>query len=270
MGIPLIEGRKFDDRDTRQSPQVLIVNQAFARRYFPGESAIGKRVTISWDREPAPDEIIGVVGDTKDMSLEADPAPAIYWPHARQSDTAFMTFFVRTGDDPMKYAASVENEIRKIDPDQPVAEVKAMDEIVSASVARQRFNMLLMGIFAGVALVLASVGIYGVMSYSVTQRTHEIGIRMALGASSTSVLGMVLRQGMTLAASGIAVGLGAAFLLTFQLKAMLSGLLFNVATTDPLTFAVIPVVLAGVAFLACYIPARRATRTDPMVALRHE
>jgi putative ABC transport system permease protein len=181
-----------------------------------------------------------------------------------------MTFFVRTNDDPMRFMAAVEGEIRKIDPDQPVAEFRSMDEIVSASVARQRFNMLLMGIFAGVALVLAAVGIYGVMSYSVAQRTHEIGIRMALGASSSDVLGMVLRQGMTLAAIGIIVGLATALALTYQLKVMLSALLFNVATTDPLTFTVIPLLLACVAFMACFIPARRATRTDPMNALRCE
>jgi putative ABC transport system permease protein len=270
MGIRLIDGRLFDERDTRLSPRVMIVNQAFARKYFPGENALGKRVTIDWDREPAPDEIIGIVADTKDQSMEAEPSPAIYWPHARQSDTGFMTFFVRTNDDPMRFMAAVEGEIRKIDPDQPVAEFRSMDEIVSASVARQRFNMLLMGIFAGVALVLAAVGIYGVMSYSVAQRTHEIGIRMALGASSSDVLGMVLRQGMTLAAIGIIVGLATALALTYQLKVMLSALLFNVATTDPLTFTVIPLLLACVAFMACFIPARRATRTDPMNALRCE
>jgi putative ABC transport system permease protein len=266
MGIPLIKGRIFDEHDTAQSPRVLIINETLAREFFPDEDPIGKRLIISWDRPALPDEIIGVVGDVRLTGVDGQVRPAIYWPHARQSSYSAMAFAVRTTSDPLAVAGSFVSEIRAIDPEQPVADIRTMEEVVSTSISRPRFNMLLLGLFAGVALVLSAVGIYGVMAYSVNQRTHEIGIRMALGARSTDVLRLIVGQGMVLALAGVAVGLAGAFFLT----GLMASLLFGVTATDPWTFAGISLLLAGVAFLACYIPARRATKVDPMVALRYE
>jgi putative ABC transport system permease protein len=266
MGIPLIKGRIFDERDNAQSPRVLIINEAMAREFFPDEDPIGKRLIISWDRPALPDEIIGVVGDAKLTSIDGQVRPAIYWPHARQSSYSAMAFAVRTTSDPLAVAGSLVSEIRAIDAEQPVADIRTMEEVVSTSVSRPRFNMLLLGLFAGVALVLSAVGIYGVMAYSVNQRTHEIGIRMALGARSTDVLRLIVGQGMVLALGGVGIGLAGAYFLT----GLMSSLLFGVTATDPLTFGGISLLLAGVAFVACYVPARRATKVDPMVALRYE
>jgi putative ABC transport system permease protein len=266
MGIPLIKGRIFDERDTAQGPRVLIINETMAREFFPDEDPIGKRLIISWDRPPLPDEIIGVVGDAKLTSVDGQVRPAIYWPHARQAAYSAMTFAVRTTGDPLAIAGSLLAQIRSIDPEQPVADIRTMEEVVSTSISRPRFNMLLLGLFAGVAMILSAVGIYGVMAYSVNQRTHEIGIRMALGARGSDVMRMIVGQGMALALVGVGIGLGAAFFLT----GLMSSLLFGVGATDPLTFAAISLLLVGVAFVACYVPARRATRVDPMVALRYE
>jgi len=266
MGMPLIKGRIFDERDNAQSPRVLIINEAMAREYFPDQDPIGKRLIISWDRPALPDEIIGIVGDARLTSIDGQVRPAIYWPHARQSSYSAMAFAVRTTSDPLAVAGSLVSEIRAIDPEQPVADIRTMGEVVSTSVSRPRFNMLLLGLFAGVALVLSAVGIYGVMAYSVNQRTHEIGIRMALGARSTDVLRLIVGQGMVLALVGVVIGLAGAYFLT----GLMSSLLFGVTATDPLTFGGISLLLAGVAFVACYVPARRATKVDPMVALRYE
>ncbi|HWP42364.1 MAG TPA: ABC transporter permease, partial [Blastocatellia bacterium] len=266
MGIPLIKGRIFDERDTAESPRVLIINETMAREFFPGEDPIGKRLIISWDRPELPDEIIGVVGDAKLVSVSGEARPAIYWPHARQASYSLMTFVVRTAGDPLAMAGSLVREIRAIDPEQAVASIQTMEDVVSASIARPRFNMLLLGLFASVAMVLAAVGIYGVMAYSVSQRTHEIGIRMAMGAQRADVLRLIVGQGMALTLAGIGIGLAGAFFLT----ELMSSLLFGVEATDPLTFTIISLLLACVAFAACYIPARRATKLDPMVALRYE
>jgi putative ABC transport system permease protein len=266
MGIPLIKGRIFDERDTAESPRVLIINETMARQFFPDEDPIGKRLIISWDHPSLPDEIIGVVGDARLTSVDGEMRPAIYWPHARQAAYSSMTFAVRADGDPLALTGSLLGEIRSIDAELPVADIRTMGEVVSTSTSRPRFNMLLLALFAAVALVLAAVGIYGVMAYSVNQRTHEIGIRMALGASGTDVMRLIVGQGMLLVLAGVGLGLIGAFFLT----GLMSSLLFGVNATDPATFLSISLILAGVAFVACYIPARRATRVDPMVALRYE
>ncbi len=266
MGIPLVKGRTFDEHDGPGS-RVLVVNETFARRFFPNEDAVGKRVVINWAPvgEPPVDEIIGVVGDIRETALERDPNPAIYWPLTREP-YPFMTLIVRSAIDPMQLAASIQKEIRAIDPDQPVADVRTLDAVVAKSIARPRFDTLLLGVFAAVALVLASVGLYGVMNYSAAQRTHEIGIRMALGASRSDIMRLVLGNGMLLTLIGVAIGVLASIALT----RVMQSLLFGVNATDLVTFTAVSLVLAAVALLATYIPARKATRVDPTVALRYE
>ncbi len=265
MSIPFVSGRNFNEQETTEKRHVVIINQALARKYFGSEDPLGKRVTVSMGREPVPTEIIGVVGDVKNGSLNVDMRPMVYWPHPELAYTS-MTIVMRTTGDPLALAAAAEREIRAIDPDQPVSDIRTMQQLLADSVARSRFTTTLLGLFAALALVLASVGIFGVMSYSVTQRTHEIGIRMALGATARDILRMILRQGLTLTLIGVAVGLIGAFALT----RLMSSLLFGVSASDPITFTAVTLMLAGVALLACYIPARRATRVDPMVALRYE
>ncbi|HEX8748973.1 MAG TPA: ABC transporter permease [Pyrinomonadaceae bacterium] len=265
MGIPLLRGRTFNAQEQTEARHVVVINETLAQKYFPGEDPIGKRLTIDMMDDPVPSEIIGIVGDVKHLSLDSETRAMVYWPHPELAYSG-MTVVVRTAGDPSQLAAAVQREIQTIDPNQPVSDVRTMNQWLSESVARARFNALLLGLFSALALVLASVGIYGVISYSVTQRTHEIGIRMALGASARDVLKMVVGQGMLLAMIGVALGLVASFLLT---RAM-SSLLFGVSTTDPVTFIFISLMLVVVTLLACYIPARRATRVDPMTALRYE
>ena len=264
MGIPLLAGRGFTERDTKDSPRVLIISQTLAHRYFADENPIGKKLIIQWN-DTIPDEIVGVAGDILHDGLDARPEAIIYWPHARMPYN-FMTMAVRTPGDPMRLAPAVIREIHSMDADQPIAEVRPMNDVVAESVARQRFNMTLLGIFASVALALAAVGIYGVMSYSVTQRTQEIGIRMALGARRADVVRMVVGHGVGLAIAGIGIGLAFAFALT----RVMNTLLFGVTATDPLTYAGLSALLLFVTAVACYVPARRATRIDPTVALRYE
>ncbi|MCI0486528.1 MAG: ABC transporter permease [Blastocatellia bacterium] len=268
MGIPLLKGRLFTERDTAESPRVLIINETMARQMFPNEDPLGKRLIISWG-DDLPDEIIGVVRDIKPTSLDADPRPMIYWPHRREP-YGFMNILVRASVDPVSLSAAAQREIRAIDSEQPIAEIQAMETVVSESIAKPRFTMLLLGIFAALALLLAAVGIYGVMSYSVTQRTHEIGIRMALGAERSDILRLVVGRGMLLALIGVVIGLIAAFILTSLSTPFISDLLYSVTATDTTTFIAIPLLLALIALLSCYIPARRATKVDPMVALRYE
>jgi putative ABC transport system permease protein len=264
MAIPLIKGRPLDERDTAQSPRVLLINETMARLYWPGEDPIGKRIVVDWSNE-GEDEIVGIVGDIRDMGLNLEIKPTIYWPHTRDS-YAFMNVILHTRMDPKMLAAAAQSEVRALDPEQPVADIRTMEDVLSESIARQRFNMLLLVIFASVALVLAIVGIYGVIAYSVTQRTHEIGIRMALGAQSQDILKMVIGQGMLLTGIGLITGIGAAVGLTW----VMSSLLFDVATTDVMTFVLVSLVLAMAAMVATVLPARRATKVDPMVALRYE
>jgi putative ABC transport system permease protein len=267
MGIPLIKGRGFTERDTKKAPPVIIVNEAFANQFFPGEEILGKHINpgiSADDDEPGMREIVGVVGNVKHMKLSAEADPEAYEPHAQL--TMDMTMLVKTETDPNPLINAIQNEIRSMDKDLPAYGIKTLDDYLWASVARPRFITLLLATFAGLALILTAVGLYGVMSYSVTQRTHEIGIRMALGASQNNVLGMVVRRGMGLTAVGVGAGLLSAFLLT----KLLETLLFGVSATDPLTFVAISVILVGVALGACLVPARRATKVDPMIALRYE
>ncbi len=269
MGIPLLRGRVFTEQDVRGKPGVIIINETLARRFWPDEDPIGERLAIglSFDDEGAPEsyEIVGIVGDVRHRRLDADVFPQMFLPY-RQQTWDFMSFVLRTNGDPLRLVGGVRGQVRAVDKDQPVYGIRTMEQYVSASVAQRRFSMLLLGIFAALAVALAAGGTYGVISYSVSQRTHEIGIRMALGAQRRDIFKLVVGQGMGPVLIGVGIGLAASLALT----RFLSSLLFGVSATDPVTFAGVAVLLAAVALLACYIPARRATRVDPLVALRYE
>lgn len=264
MSIPIIKGREFGDRDTATAPGVSLVNETFARRYFPSEDPLGKRIKRRGE-ETGWTTIVGVVGDVRQLGLDVEPRSEMYFSYL-QSPVPFMNVVVRTATDPATLATAVRKEVWAVNPNQPVANVSTMNELLTNSAAGKRFNTLLLSLFALIALTLASVGIFGVMSYTVSQRTREIGVRMALGARESDVLRLVIRQGMILAGLGIVIGLVAALALT----RVMTSLLYGVSATDPATFIGIALLLAGVALVACYIPARRATKVDPMVALRHE
>jgi predicted permease len=269
MGIQLLRGREFNDQDRVESPAVAIISETMARRYFAGEDPIGKRLTPANPSSAEPDDwitVIGVAKDVRQFELVADPKPQMYLSYVQAGFFAPRHLVVSTNVEPMSLVATVRKAVWDIDKEQPVSNISTMDAVLSESVAQQRFSMLLLGIFAVLALVLAAVGIYGVMSYSVAQRKHEIGIRMALGAQSRDVLKMVVGQGLKLVLIGVGVGLVAAFVLT----RVMASLLFGISATDPMTFIIISLVLISVAVLASYIPARRATKVDPMVALRYE
>jgi len=263
MQIPLLKGRQLSSEDTKDRPGVIIVNDAFAQRLWPNESALGKRFTVGFEKEPR--EIVGVVGNIKQTSLDAQTRPAMYLPHL-QSPSFGMTLLVRTTGDPLGMASAVREQVRAIDKDVPVTHIQTMEQVFAASVAQQRFSMLIVGLFAGLALMLATVGIYGVMAYSVAQRSHEIGVRMALGARTGQVLRLILKDGMALALIGVATGLAGAFALT----RLITTLLFGVTPNDATTLIAVSLTVLGVALVACYIPARRATKVDPLVALRYE
>jgi putative ABC transport system permease protein len=265
MGIPLRAGREFTDRDAAGAPQVMIINEFMARQHWPDEDPVGKRVTMLDWGPPLTGEIVGVVGDVKANALDVEARSMIYWPYP-QFPQVFNNFVIRTGGDPSNIVGAVKSQIWSVDPELPIARIATMEQLIADSIAPRRFNMLLLGIFAAVALCLAAVGIYGVISYAVSMRTQEIGIRMALGAGRGSVLGLVVRQGMTPALVGLALGLVAAFALT----RVMTSLLFEVSATNPLVFGLTSAVLGGVALAACWIPAWRAARVDPMVALRYE
>jgi putative ABC transport system permease protein len=263
MQIPLLAGRTFEVRDGPDAPKVVVINESAAKRHFGSPAgALGKRLSI-WRDEKFMREIVGVVGDTKTSALDAESGAQIYVPHAQDPAWNFMGVVVRTAGDPAGFATTVRREVQALDKDQPVYGVRTLDEVVANSLGTRRVSMQLFAVFAGAALLLAAVGIYGVMAYSVTQRTQEIGIRMALGAQKSDVLGLVIRQGMALAVIGIVVGLVGAFALT----RLIASLLFGVAATDPVTFVAIPLLLLFVALIACYLPARRAARLDPKIAL---
>jgi putative ABC transport system permease protein len=265
MRIPVKSGRSFTDRDTAQNPQVIVVNESLARRIFAGEDPIGKRIT-AWPDEKIPREIIGVVGDVKSRKLGAETGYQIYVPYAQDAGWGTLSLAVRTKGDPEALIAAVRGAILSIDKNQPVYDVKTMDDVFSASVANTRLVMLLFGVFSVFALLLASIGIYGLIAYSVAQRTHEIGIRLAIGAQTTDVLRLIFMQGMVLALIGAGLGLAGAFAATRVMR----GLLYGVSATDPLIFIGVSLLLTVVALLACYIPAIRATKVDPMIALRYE
>jgi putative ABC transport system permease protein len=264
MGIQLIRGRVFTDQDRKDSPRVAIINEEMAKRYFPDEDPIGKGINVTNGPETFR-EIVGIVGDVKQYGLAQATTLQTYEPFL-QNPFSGMTLVVRSENNPAALTSAIRAQVLSIDKDQPIARTRALEQIVSDSVAKQRFAMLLLGTFGAVALVLAAVGLYGVMSYAVTQRTHELGIRMALGASTGNVLKLVIGQGMTLALVGVGIGVGGALALT----RLMANLLFATGATDPVTFVGISVLLAGVALAACFVPARRATRVDPMVALRYE
>ena len=267
MNIPLLSGRKFTDHDTLTTPAVVVVSETMARRFWPNEDAIGKRIAIG--RARSQDDwipVVGVVKDVRQFELTAAPRPQMYFSHRQAEFFLPNDLVVKTHVEPTSMAAAVRNAVWEIEKDQPVSNIQTMDQILADSIARQRFSMLLLAIFAAVALVLAGVGIYGVMSYSVAQRTREIGIRMALGAQTPAVLKLAVSYGMKLVIAGIIIGLIAAFALT----RVMATLLFGVTATDPMTFALISLLLVFVAAVASYIPARRATRVDPIIALRYE
>ncbi|MGZ8843274.1 MAG: ABC transporter permease [Pyrinomonadaceae bacterium] len=269
MGIPLLSGRDFAHTDTRQSPNVVVINDVFARRHFAGENPIGHRLKLE-GQERDPLLIVGVVGDVRDLGLDEQPTPEAYVPFLQDPlSTTYsrsMSIVARTKSNPGAMAGSLRAALTSVDKSLPVYALKPMTEYLRDSLARRRFNLILLTVFSGVALALAAVGIYGVISYGVTQRTHEMGIRMALGAKPRDVLKLVVRQAMVLALAGVGIGLLASFALTRLMK----GLLFSVSVTDPMTFVAIAVLMTLIALLACLIPARRATKVDPLVALRYE
>jgi putative ABC transport system permease protein len=263
LNTRLLKGRDFTARDAQGRPGVAIINERMARRYWPDEDPLGQRIRItgadSWRT------VVGVVEAAHSARLEVEPGPEMFYPLA-QSPFPFLSLMARAADDPKNLIAAVRSEIHVIDPDLPVSGIAPLDELVAVSIAPQRLNTFLIGLFSALALTLAAVGIYGVMSYAVTQRTQEIGIRMALGARPRDALKLVVKQGMALTLLGVVIGLAASFGLT----RLLETLLFGVSATDPVTFAVIPLLLAFIALLACYLPARHATKVDPLTALRHD
>lgn len=264
MGIPFISGRDFTERDNREAPGVAIISESFAHSFMHGEDPIGKRIAFG-DDNPRWLSIVGVVADVKHFGLDIPARPVVYTMYLQNSG-AQMSLVLRAASDPASLAPFARREILAVDKDQPISDVRTMQELLSESIASRRFSMLLLALFAAVALILAAVGIYGVMSYSVTQRTHEIGIRMALGAQTRDVLKLIVGQGMIVALAGVVIGLAASFALT----RLMESLLFGISATDPLTFFIIPLVLVAVAFGACLVPALRAAKVDPMIALRYE
>ena len=269
MGIPLSSGRDVADTDTRQSPNVVVINDAFARRHFAGENPLGHRLRLQ-GQERDPLLVVGVVGNVRQLGLDQQPPPEVFVPFLQDPlSTTYqraMTIVARSKSDPGAIAGPLRAAVTSVDKSLPVFAFKPMTEYMHDSLSRRRFSLILLSIFSGVALVLAAVGIYGVISYGVTQRTHEMGIRMALGAKPRDVLTLVVRQAMVLALAGVGIGLLASLALTRLMK----GLLFSVSVTDPMTFVAIALLMTLIALLACLIPARRATKVDPLVALRYE
>jgi putative ABC transport system permease protein len=267
MGIPLVRGRLIERSDDNKAPRVLVVNEAFTKQFFPNGDAIGKRIRLGKLTSDFPwATIVGVVGDVRGFALEEPPLPTMYWPVAQIRATPSLAIVMRTESDPAALASAARDAIGEIDKTQPIYDMQPLDQLVAKSLDQRRFTLTLMLLFGVIALVLSSIGIYGVMAFAVTQRTQEIGIRMALGARAIDVLKMVVGSGMFLALIGVAVGLIGAFALT---RLMVS-LLFGVSPTDLVTFGLVAAGLLMVALLACYIPARRATKVDPLVALRYE
>ena len=265
LKTPLVRGRFFADSDNADAPPVTIINDALARKYWPNQDALGKRITLDDPRkDPKWLTIVGIVRGIRHRGLDTDPEPEYYIPVAQRAERS-MILAVRSAQDPRNLTSALRREIQSIDPDQPIANVRTLEAVTADSVAPRRMSVVLLGVFAVIALVLAAVGIYGVISYLVLQRTHEIGVRMALGAQRGDVLRLVVGHALKLVGIGTAIGLVLAFFSTRALAA----LLYNVGAFDPATFAIVTVVLATIAFLASYIPALRATRADPMIALSH-
>jgi putative ABC transport system permease protein len=276
--IPLLRGRLFNERDTHNSTKIVLINQTMAKKYWPKEDAIGQVIVIGKGLGPqfedSPREVVGIVGNVRETGLADKEGGVMYVPQSQVPDGLTqlansalpLSWCIRSSLDPNSMRSAVQREIRAVDGQMPVSKIRTMEEVIAQGVARQRFNMLLLTIFAAVALILAAIGIYGVMSYSVEQQTQELGIRMALGADKGAVLKLVLRQGMTPALIGVAAGLAIAFGTT----RLLGSLLYGVKASDPLTFATVALALSLVALFATYIPALRAIRVDPAIALRDE
>jgi putative ABC transport system permease protein len=278
LDIPLRRGRLFDERDSSTGPWTMIINEALAKKYWPKENPVGATVTIGKgiapEMEDRPREVVGIVGDVHEVGIDQEAPPVMYIPIGQEPNGLIAlgnrvlpsSWAIRSVGDPAMLARAVQQEVLRVDPDLPVGRVMTMDRVLAKSIARQNFNMILLGIFGGIAMLLAAIGIYGVMSYTVQQRTSEMGIRIALGAGAGQLLRLVIGHGLLLAVTGEAIGLAASFGLT----RLMSSLLYGIKATDPATFAAVAAVLAIVAGLACYIPARRATRVDPIIALRYE
>lgn len=268
LNIPVLQGRAFNDRDNVSAPMVALINQANADKNFAGENPVGKRINMGGvdnKNQPIWTEIVGVVANVRSIELKEEPMPEIYMSSAQEPFIG-MSLVIRTSIEPASLAAAIRYAVREVDAAQPVSDIRTMENIVNESVTQPRFNLVLLAIFGGIALILSTAGIYGVISYTVTQRTHEIGIRMALGAKTGDVLRMVIGHGMRLVMVGVVIGLIASFLLT----RLMSSLLYGVSATDSVTFISVSLVLISVALAACVIPARRAAKTDPMIALRYE
>jgi putative ABC transport system permease protein len=271
MGIPLVAGRDFTDRDGSGAPVVSIVNQEFVKRYFPNENPIGKRIELGWDQDTASTggnmtlggEIVGVVANVKRRGLSQEVFPETYASYMQPTFSSF-SVVVRSTADPSTVMAAIRAQIRELDRDLPLSDLRQLKELVAASVSRPRFYTTILGVFASIALILAAVGIYGVISYAVSLRTRELGIRIALGATGRQVSGLVLQQGVGLAIAGVLVGGAGAYWLT----RLLSKLLFGVSATDPLTFVGVAALLTAIAAVASFVPARRAARVDPLLAMR--
>jgi predicted permease len=266
LRIPLIRGRYLDERDTETSPRVTVIDETMAQTYWPNVDPIGKRLKRGGGPSTAPwMTVVGVVGHVRYRTLTAPSRVEVYWPESQQPDSD-MSLAIRTSADPIRLASTIRKVVQEADPDQPVYRVATMRDLMAESVAGQRLAMILLAVFAGVAVALAAIGTYGVLAYSVAQRTHEIGIRMALGAERAGVLRMVAREGLTLATLGVVIGIAGALGLT----RLLSSMLFAVHPSDPFTFVSVSLLLLAVALISSYLPARRAAKVDPMEALRYE
>jgi len=268
IGIPVLQGRNFDERDDERAQPVAIVNETMARQYWPGEDAIGKRFRVG-----TPDSewrvVVGVAGDVRQMGVDAPVKAEMYLPYAQMTTDpwyAARDLVIRVSGDPLEIAGAVRQEVRAVDPDQPISEIETMAAVIGKETAAQRVSTALSGAFGTLALLLATVGLYGVLSYFVVQHTRQIGVRLALGAQQSQILSLVLKKGLLLTALGVGIGLGASLALTRLMQSML----FEVDSSDPLTFAGVAALLAGVALAACYLPARRAASVDPLMALRHD
>jgi putative ABC transport system permease protein len=269
LNVPLRQGRYFDKRDNENSMRVAIINETMARQYWPGENALGRRFNIGDPNDGEWMEIVGIVGDVRQMGLDEPVKAEMYVPYRQVTDWPYFSprdLAIRTSGNPSNLVGSVRQIIREVDPDQPISNIATMSEVLGVEAEQRRMGMIMLAAFAGLALLLASLGIYGVLAYFVTQHTNEIGVRIALGANRRNILALVLKKGMSLTLLGVAIGLAVSFALT----RLMSSLLFGVNASDPLTFVVVPLLLSLVALLACWIPARRATKVDPMIALRYE
>jgi putative ABC transport system permease protein len=265
LGIPLLAGRNFTGQDRMDTPAVILVSESFANKVWPGESAVGKQLMLDYTRGKYAYEVVGVTRDIRYYGLKSKPQPEVFIPHAQNAYLP-MNVVVRTAADPAELVSAVRQVARGLDPAQPVSQVNTMERLIQRSIAPDRFALALLGLLALLALLLANVGIYGVLSYTVAARTHEIGVRLALGATSRDVLRLALGQGIRLTLMGIAIG----FLSAYAITRLMQPLLFGVSATDPLTFIGGAFLLVLVAWFACYLPARRATKVDPLVALRSD